>query len=302
MKNIGIRKMRVFLAAIEMNSFTKASVAQNISQPAATIIINQIEEAFGCELFQRQGAIRKALPTERGGKVAETFSRIVGNYDAELSALSALSRGERLQRRILIQTSYDLCIDRGWLKGLMDLYAQDELSVEVMPRAAIVDEVTNRKATLGLIDGNVDSQNLDYVPLGVMQLLVAVPKSNPAYKLVTTDISWQDIGRDVVLFSNVTPELQRQVNAKVKGLGAFAPRITRCDSSVALISMLQDGCRAAIVPDAMESFLRTYSDCRFYRFSDVTFSGQFGLVTPWGKLNRLPGEIVRVRCCFSTAY
>lgn len=93
-----------------------------------------------------------------------------------------------------------------------------------------------------------------------------------------------------------------QVNAKVKGLGAFAPRITRCDSSVALISMLQDGCRAAIVPDAMESFLRTYSDCRFYRFSDVTFSGQFGLVTPWGKLNRLPGEIVRVRCCFSTAY
>lgn len=299
MNNIGIRKMRVYLAALEMNSFTKASVAQNISQPAATIIINQIEETFGCKLFQRQGAIRKALPTEEGEKVAETFSRIVGNYDAELSALSAISRGERLQRRILIQTSYDLCIDRGWLKGLMDLYAQDDLSIEVMPRAAIVDEVINRKATLGLIDGSVNSQHLDYVPLGVLQLLVAVPQSNLSYQLATEDVSWQDIGSDVVFFSNVTPELQRQVNAKLKGLGSFAPKITRCDSSAALISMLQDGCRAAIVPDAMKPFLQTYSNCRFYRFSDVVFSGQFGMVMPWGKLNRLPGEITRVRCCFT---
>ena len=299
MNNISIRKMRVFLSSLEMKSFTKASLAQNISQPAATIIINQIEDEFQCELFERHGLIRRAIPTDAGNRVAETFSKIIAHYDGELAEFAASSSGKRRQRRILIQTTYDLFINRDWLSGLINHYADDDLSVEVMPRHHIVEEVANRKATLGLIDGNVENQQLDYVPLGVMQLLVAVPETNTRIDPTKPELAWSDLGLEVVLFSNINPALKCQVQARIKAMGASAPKLTLCDSSVAMISLLQSGTKAAIVPDAMRSFFETWSNCRIYRFSDVSFSGQFGLVTPWGTLTRLPGQFTRVRSCFN---
>lgn len=299
MSNISIRKMRVFLAALEHKSFTKASVAQNISQPAATIIVNHIEEEFQCELFQRQGTIRKALPTAAGEKVAETFSRIVANYDGELATLSAKSSGGRRQRRILIQTSYDLFIDKGWLRNLMNHYASDDLSIEIMPRQNIMEEVANRKATLGLIDGSVEHPQLDYAPLGAIELLVAIPEENTHLHKNSTEISWKDIGKEVLLFNNLNPALQRQVQAKIKSSGLEMPRVTSCESISAMVSLSKCGKQASIIPDAMKPIFEKWADCRYYRFSDVSFSGQFGLVTPWGSLNRLPGEITRVRSCFS---
>ncbi len=298
MKNISIRKMRVFLSALEHKSFTKASVDQKISQPAATIIINQIEEEFQRELFERQGSIRRAIPTLAGQKVAETFSRIIANYDGELASFTAKSTGERRQRRILIQTSYDLFINRDWLGGLINYYSDDDLTVEVMPRHQIVEEVANRKATLGLIDGNVENRQVDYAPLGVLQLLVAVPEINSSIDKAQSELSWNELGPEIVLFSNISPVLRRQVQAKIKAMGPSAPKLTLCDSSVAMITMLQTGSKAAIVPDAMRAFIQTWSNSRLYRFSDVTFSGQFGLVTPWGSLNRLPGQLTRIRDCF----
>jgi DNA-binding transcriptional LysR family regulator len=301
MKNISIRKMRVYLSALEHKSFTKASVDQKISQPAATIIINQIEEEFQRELFERQGSIRRAVTTPAGQKVAETFSRIIANYDGELAAFAAKSTGGRRQRRILIQTSYDLFINRDWLSRLINYYSDDDLSVEVMPRQQIVEEVSNRKATLGLIDGNVENRQLDYAPLGVLQLLVAVPETNSYIDRTQSELSWNNLGPEIVLFSNINPVLRRQVQAKIQAMGPNAPKLTLCDSSVAMITMLQAGAKAAIVPDAMRAFIETWSNSRIYRFSDVTFSGQFGLVTPWGSLNRLPGQLTRIKNCFGEA-
>jgi DNA-binding transcriptional LysR family regulator len=44
MSNLSVRKMRIFLAAVEEGSFTLASARENVSQAAETIVINEIEE------------------------------------------------------------------------------------------------------------------------------------------------------------------------------------------------------------------------------------------------------------------
>ena len=49
MQNISIKKMRVMLASVEEGSFTRASAKQNISQPATSIIIQDIETQAGCD-------------------------------------------------------------------------------------------------------------------------------------------------------------------------------------------------------------------------------------------------------------
>ena len=85
--------MRILISTAAEGSFTRGAIKENISQPAATIIINNLEEMFGTHLFVRQGTVRKAYLTEAGRKVTNTFSRIVTGYDVELSNFNKKKNG-----------------------------------------------------------------------------------------------------------------------------------------------------------------------------------------------------------------
>nr|MCU0910448.1 LysR family transcriptional regulator [Paracoccaceae bacterium] len=106
MKNISIRKMRLFLAVVEEKSFTRAALKMHISQPAATIIVNQIEEEAGEPLFLRQGGARKAELSPKGRVVAQTFARIVTGVDEELARITDSDNNRRITKRLLIQSSF----------------------------------------------------------------------------------------------------------------------------------------------------------------------------------------------------
>lgn len=89
MRNISIRKMRVFVYAVEEGSFTEGARRSNISQPAAVSIIGEIEETVGEPLFERSGKTRRATLTPRGEEVYQTFIRTLGVYDCALETISA---------------------------------------------------------------------------------------------------------------------------------------------------------------------------------------------------------------------
>ena len=191
MNSISIRKMRVFLAAVEEGSFTRASIRENISQPAATIIINQIEETVGCELFERQGNTRRAKLTEMGNSTAETFTRIVASYDIELAHIGELASGRRGVRSLLIQFALADCLESQWMAALLDLFSHEKVKIECLSRGEIMDRLNNREATLAVVDGEADEDRYDkfavtsyrYVRAGLAEGCVEDQKSKSAFVL-----------------------------------------------------------------------------------------------------------------------
>lgn len=299
--NISIRKMRVFLAAIEKKSFTKAALAENISQPATTIIISQIEEEFRCALFIRRGAVRSAAPTPAGEEVAETFSRIVAHYDCELEGVSAVSTGHRRKSRILIQTSYDMFLDSDWLETIVEHFLSNDLSVEVMPREVIIRQVADRDATIGLIDGGVDSESVDFTAIGDFKLVHVTPTQTSGSQFsAQLDVSMSDLPDTVLAFTDFSPVLKRQVMKKIAAMNEDVPRLITINSLSTLVSLMKKHRYTALVPDALLGFLQSKMDCRISNFKDVSFGSQFGLITPWGHLSRLPLAIMRPSTCFQT--
>ena len=84
-----------FVAAIEFGSLNKAAQALNVSQPAISKSIQQLEGVFGVNLLHR--GVRGVSPTEFGRVVfdrAKLLQVELGTMRAEIEALRTLTRGK----------------------------------------------------------------------------------------------------------------------------------------------------------------------------------------------------------------
>ena len=61
---LDIRKMRLFVAAFEAGSITRAAEREHIAQPALTVHIQQIEDELQVQLFERSA--QGVTPTPAG--------------------------------------------------------------------------------------------------------------------------------------------------------------------------------------------------------------------------------------------
>ncbi len=291
--------MRVYLAAIELRSFTKASVAQNISQPAATIIINHIEEVFQCELFERQGATRKAVTTAIGQQVAETFSRVVANYDDELSRIDDLSSGKRAKRLILIQSSFDTMLNVDWFFELVSSFEGDELEIGVCSREAVIEEVKNRKATLGIVDGTVNGDGLDYHQLADYELVLAVPADNESEAYSGNHVVAHNLHGRVHVLSKMNAESLRQIAEIKRSSQNEDLELLKSGGLWPLTAMMKVDSSPALIPAPMVNPVRRELPIRTLRFTDLSLTSGFGIITPWGHLAQMSMSFLRSTNCFA---
>ncbi|MEM9148759.1 MAG: LysR family transcriptional regulator [Pseudomonadota bacterium] len=277
--------MRIYLAAVEEGSFTRASIRESISQPAASIIINEIEETIGCALFERRGTVRKAEVTETGQLVAETFSRIITGYDSELGGIAEMSSGRRASTRILFQRSFAEALSGSWMLGLGNLLKPASLSYEICERSAVIDAVRSRDAVVGLIDGSVDDERSDHVQVGTYAMVLAVPEADDTEAEERVD-SWESVPSDCLLLEDLNPRMARQVKRYLgkerDGLGDM----TGVTGAVTTARIMNETKRPALVPDVLVPVIRRHTGCRMVHLPHPGLQASIDVVTPWGQLSR----------------
>src|SRR4051794_9823715 len=77
-----------FLAVARERSFTKAASKLEISQPALSQIVRNLEERLGVRLLSR--TTRSVAPTQAGERLLQTFAPKFDEMDVELAALSEM--------------------------------------------------------------------------------------------------------------------------------------------------------------------------------------------------------------------
>ena len=75
-----LRQFHAFVAVARLGSFTQAARRLNLSQPALTVQIRQLEEAVGVRLFDR--STRRVMLTSIGKELAPTLERVLQEIDA----------------------------------------------------------------------------------------------------------------------------------------------------------------------------------------------------------------------------
>ena len=90
----GLRHIRGFLAVAQWLSFTRASIELGVSQPALTVQIQQLENALGVKLLDRNK--RKVALTQAGEEMIAPLERLLTDLEAIMGAsrdVAELRRG-----------------------------------------------------------------------------------------------------------------------------------------------------------------------------------------------------------------
>ncbi|MFZ7102632.1 MAG: selenium metabolism-associated LysR family transcriptional regulator [Peptococcaceae bacterium] len=169
--------LELYKVVAEKKSFSQASEILHISQPAISQQIQFLEEHLGVKLFNR--TTRKVSLTEEG-KILYQYAIQICNLFAE--AEKTLSEFSRIVKGSLAigasQTIGEYFLPK-FIGGFKGLYPQVQISINVFNTQHIIKDVIDQTLDLGLIEGEVENDNLIIIPFMDDELLVIVNPNHP---------------------------------------------------------------------------------------------------------------------------
>jgi DNA-binding transcriptional LysR family regulator len=106
MRNINLDHLHTLSQVIALGSFSAAAAQINLTQPAVSLQIRQLERRVGLRLVERVG--RRAMPTEAGRELLSHAKRIEAALAEALEAMAHRSQG--VVGRVLLGTGATACI------------------------------------------------------------------------------------------------------------------------------------------------------------------------------------------------
>ena len=178
---INLRQIEIFRALIELGTVSRAAEILNISQPAASKLLMQLESDNGLKLFDR--ARGRLAPTTQGLRLYEEVNRIFAGVRQVETAISVIRRED--QGRLVVGVLPALAGDfirratMNFLKRHPNVYC----SIQSHESQRIADSVLARKLDVGLVSSRIDSAYLVTEPVLEHPLLCIMPIGHPLARL-----------------------------------------------------------------------------------------------------------------------
>src|SRR5215813_1159017 len=173
MRQINLDQLRALIEVVECRSFSAAARNLNLSQPAVSLQIRELERRFGVPLIERFG--KQAHATAPGRELIKAGRRI---FDACTSAEEAMRRfRENWIGRVHLGTTLTAMIYRlpPLLRKLRSDHPGVDLVVTNMPTPLSIAKILSNEADLALVTLPVENGELRVKPLCQESMLAALP-------------------------------------------------------------------------------------------------------------------------------
>ncbi len=172
-----LSELKVFLAAAEEHSFSRAAERLHLSQSAISQNIQALERDFGVELFTRQG--RSVRLTEAGQALLPLAIEVINN----------VNRIGEFMHNLDGQVAGDLVIGcsttsgKYLLPGLVAAFRRDftlvRVRIKVMSRDEVINRLLDGRLSLGVTSLKFEQHDLEYVPFFEDRVILIVPANHP---------------------------------------------------------------------------------------------------------------------------
>ena len=162
MTRINMEQLRTFLAVVRHGGVRKAAVVLNLTQPAATARIKNLEDTLGCELFDRQaGGMRLTKRGELLTAHAEKFDHLTELVERDVVDPD----GVEGRLRLGVSDTIAQC----WLPDLVArLHAQYprlEIELNVDISLQLRESLMNREIDLAILLGPISEHKVNNIEL-----------------------------------------------------------------------------------------------------------------------------------------
>lgn len=236
---MNLHLLKIYVCAVEENSFTKAAEQLGISQPAVSKAVRELEAQLDTLLLERQG---KYFKPNEAGQVLFDYGKSLFAMEREASevlrAFKNLERGRLIVGASTTVASYWLA---PYLKKFSDKYPGIEVQVLGANTENVAQLLLDCKVDVALVEGEVVDERIE-TRLWRTEEMVAIAPSleNSARKRELEQQMW--ILREQGSGSrNVAEQL-------LQNMGIQAQRTLEMNSNEAIIQAVAAGCGVGIVP------------------------------------------------------
>ncbi len=192
-EGLSLHKLRVLVAVAEREHFSSAAQWLNISQPAVSAHIRDLERHLGVPLFRRQG--RGVRLTEAGQLTHDYAVRLLDLAD-ELEEAIAASKGFQGPLDIGASTTPGSYL----LPDVLALFRQRHpgvrVTVEIANTATIATRVRRGEVHLGVLGEAVDDPSMVCEPWVRDELLLVLP---PGHRWAGREIEAQQLDEETII-------------------------------------------------------------------------------------------------------
>src|SRR5215831_4326004 len=171
------RHLRTFVAVDELRHFARAASVCNLSQPAVSHQIAQLESELGAKLLNR--ASRRVSLTVAGEVFLEEARRILGAVDRAHERMQEVARGAVGRIRLGATPTPGLYLLPPLLARYRSEHESYDLRFEIGPLHVIAERVARNDLDMAVVAGPLPSAELQARSLSQDELVILAPPSSP---------------------------------------------------------------------------------------------------------------------------
>jgi DNA-binding transcriptional LysR family regulator len=172
-----LRLLQTFAAVAELRHFARAADRCNLSQPAVSHQIRQLEEELGTKLLNRAG--RRVSLTVAGELFLEDARRILAAVDRARERVHSVSSGTVGRVRLGATETAGLYLLPSILERYRRTHPRFALQFTIAPELEILERVAANDLDMGVISGKPVLGELQSRRIGREELLVVASASAP---------------------------------------------------------------------------------------------------------------------------
>jgi len=173
MARLNLDQLQTFVNVVALGSFTATAQRQQLSQPAISLQMRQLEKQLGVRLLERVG--RRTQPTAAGSELLEHAERIAA---AEAAAFDGMARHAKgVLGRVRIGTGATACIYLlpPLLRQLRRRFPTLDITISTGNTADMVKAVSDNLLDIGLVTLPASGRMLEITPLISDDLVAVAP-------------------------------------------------------------------------------------------------------------------------------
>ena len=172
-------KLETFITVAELKNFTKAAQALNLTQPAVSNHINQLEKEYNAKLFMRK---KKDFTLTNEGKIALTYARRLKALHEKM--IQKIADEQTSSSHIKIGITHTS--ENNNITEVLAQYANQmhNITITIITDSInnLYDMLENYQLDIAIVDGKKQSGKLNYLMLDTDYLVCVLSSQHPLAK------------------------------------------------------------------------------------------------------------------------
>jgi DNA-binding transcriptional LysR family regulator len=243
MRRLNLDQLHALVEVVRLGSFSAAARGLNLSQPAVSLQIRELEQRLGLELVERLG--KQAFATAAGAELIDRATRIEAEVDDALDAMRRHRDGWLGRVRIGTGAAIVTYLLPPLLRTLRRAHPDIELVINSGTTERIVERLARNEVDIGLVTLPVHDRSLVVQVIREDPMLAVLP---PSEREAPAAMDAAMLARYPIILDAVGAKMHVLAREWFRDAGVEVRPAMELDGVVAIRNVVSAGLGATILP------------------------------------------------------